>query len=271
LFVANSHQRKPKKRVNKRASGERLWFIAEHPLLASGVGAMFAIGIGAELTGASNLAALFYLAALAVLVVVFIRADLFRVSPQKAWIILSLSTLSLIVLWVAIRPDPPPSTTELARAIARELPTDRSSSGSASVPNASISPTKESTPEPRAFLDFEPEKLCAFFDKYNFAQAQDLIKPYLGKWMDADGTVLEVRHETFYPSAGDPSKMGITVWIESTRIYKGTGIAVFAMFDDPQGIERAKVLQNKERIKVRGQIQSVRSHLFSLQHSEIIE
>lgn len=87
LFVTNSRQRKKQKRAQQLASRERLWFIAEHPLLASGAGAMAAIGVGAELSGAPKLAALCYLAALGLLIIVFIRADLFRVAPKKAWII----------------------------------------------------------------------------------------------------------------------------------------------------------------------------------------
>lgn len=110
------------KRAQRRTSKERLWFIAEHPLLASGAGAMVAIGIGAELSGASKLAALCYLAALVLLIVVFIRAELFRVSAKKAWIILSVTAVVLTVLWVAIRPAPPLSASELAEEIRKQLP-----------------------------------------------------------------------------------------------------------------------------------------------------
>lgn len=120
--MANSRQRRKQKRAQQRTVREALWFIAEHPLLASGAGAMVAIGIGSELAGASMLAALCYIAALALLIVVFVRADLFRLDPRKAWGILVVSAICLFVLWLAIRPDPPLSMSELAKEIAKELP-----------------------------------------------------------------------------------------------------------------------------------------------------
>lgn len=83
---------------------------------------MAAIGIGAELSAAPKLAALCYIAALALLAVVFLRADLFRVAHIKAWTMLVATATLLIVLWFTIRSEPPPSAREIAKAIATELP-----------------------------------------------------------------------------------------------------------------------------------------------------
>lgn len=50
------------------------------------------------------------------------------------------------------------------------------------VSQSSISPSP--TTNRRELLDIDPEKLPAFFEKYNEAQVDDLLKPYIGKWME---------------------------------------------------------------------------------------
>ncbi len=84
---------------------------------------LMAIGVGTS--GWPGLAGTFYLAALLFLVLVFIRADLFRLSPQKAWGVLGLTAVVVIVLWVKIRPSPsapPLSISDLAKELARQMP-----------------------------------------------------------------------------------------------------------------------------------------------------
>ena len=72
--MGNSRQRRKQKRAQQRTVKERLWFIVEHPLLASGSGAMLLAGIAFEVSGWPILAAVFYIAAWLLLVVVFVRA-----------------------------------------------------------------------------------------------------------------------------------------------------------------------------------------------------
>lgn len=79
-------------------------------------------GIAVGISGWPVLAALFYVASLLLLVVVFIRADLFRVTPKIAWLSLGLSTVCIAVLWVALRPEPQLSMSELAKEMAIALP-----------------------------------------------------------------------------------------------------------------------------------------------------
>jgi hypothetical protein len=92
------------KRAKQRQNKERLWLTAEHSLLASGAGAMLITGIGTEITGWPRLAAVFYIAALLLLVVVFVRTDLFRLNPKTAWGVLVVTAIFETVLWVQLQP-----------------------------------------------------------------------------------------------------------------------------------------------------------------------
>lgn len=145
--MANSRQRRTARRTEEREAKTRLWIIAEHPLLASGAGAMFLAGIGTELGGAPKLAALFYLAAIALLVVVFIRANLFRANPKQALIILALTAVALVVLWITMRPSPPLSEKAIAIEVWKQAPQDAEQQQRA---KASSTPTADLRSELRA-------------------------------------------------------------------------------------------------------------------------
>ena len=67
---------------------------------------MLLAAVATEVGGALKLAAVFYAAAWLLLIVVFVRASLFRTNPKAAWSILGISLLLLTGLWVVLRPSP---------------------------------------------------------------------------------------------------------------------------------------------------------------------
>lgn len=124
----------------------------------------------------------------------------------------------------------------------------------------------------RQFLDIDPEKLFAFFEKYNDAQAEGLVRPYIGKWLEMQGRVTEVRNDDFWDKKNARFISGITVQMETARRdKKGSTVWTRAEFDEQRWIDRAFVLKKDEDIKVRGQIKYIFAHSFRLQHCEIIE
>src|ERR1051326_111331 len=131
-----------------------------------------------------------------------------------------------------------------------------------------IAKAQEQTP-----LDIAPEKLLGFFERYNHAQAEALVRPYLGKWMEVSGNVVEVRRERLISNESSQRITdGIEVTFETLTIKKAKStVAIYAMFEEQRWMDRAMVLKRNEGIRVRGQIKSVLSSSFSLEHCEIIE
>jgi len=122
------------------------------------------------------------------------------------------------------------------------------------------------------FLDIEPEKLFAFFDRYNDAQAEELVKPYIAKWTDVSGRVSKVDTELLPLRTGDKElRYGINVFIAGKRKDNRKNTSTQAIFDNPRWIERAKVLKRDEDITVRGQIKLIWGFGFYLEHCEIVE
>lgn len=123
----------------------------------------------------------------------------------------------------------------------------------------------------REFLDIDPEKLFEFFEKYNDAQAEGLVKPYIGKWMDIQGRVIEVRRDISFDKDVHPIP-GIKVTIGTGRRQdKKSYIFTQAYFDEQRWMDRAFVLKTNETIKVRGQLRNVFARGLVLEHCEIIE
>ena len=124
----------------------------------------------------------------------------------------------------------------------------------------------------REFLDIDPEKLFAFFEKYNDAQAEGLVRPYIGKWLEMQGRVTEVTSDDFWDKKNARFISGISVRMETARgDKKESTVWTRAEFDEQRWIDRAFVLKKDEDIKVRGQIKYIFARSFRLQHCEIIE
>lgn len=147
----------------------------------------------------------------------------------------------------------------------------------AATPEPNLSPSPAATQEAREFLDIDPEKLLDFFEKYNEAQADDLVKPYIGKWMETgSGVVVWVRNESIFPKGIKTVKeiingveVGFSIRGKKKRSPEGLTVVEF---DEQRWVDRARVLRPfKDTIKVRGQIRYIFSYGFSLQHCEIIE
>lgn len=126
----------------------------------------------------------------------------------------------------------------------------------------------------RIFLDIAPEKLLDFFEKYNEAQAENLIRPYMGTWVELSGTVIGVRREALLPQEGDRTlRYGVEVTFSGPRADRPkTRLVHRALFEEQRWMDRAVVLKpNEEHIKVRGTIKYVFFYGFYLEHCEIIE
>lgn len=116
--------------------------------------------------------------------------------------------------------------------------------------------TEERTP-----LDIDPEKLLAFFEKYNDVQAEELVGPYLYKWTEISGNVTAVHY----------AKDGLVVFLKGRRSDKRKQYEIQAMFEEQRWIDRAKVLKRNEKIRVRGQLMLVISDFVHLVSCEIVE
>lgn len=141
-------------------------------------------------------------------------------------------------------------------------------------PEPSASPSTTSTQEARVFLDIDPEKLLAFFDKYNAAQAETIVKPYIGKWLEISGRVSEVEQDVFMPPRGSNPGIVYGITVHMWTPYKAApkkSIGTQAEFWEQPWIDRATVLKRNEDIRVRGQIKTVFSVGFVLEHCEIVE
>lgn len=138
------------------------------------------------------------------------------------------------------------------------------------VPQAqpSVAQTAERIP-----LDIAPETLMDYFQKYNEAQAEGLIEPHIGKWIELSGKITGVRRAALVPGEGDRTlKYGIEVTFSSRRADRPKARVLHrALFDEQRWMDRAVVLQPKEDIKVRGPIKYVYFYGFYLEHCEIIE
>lgn len=138
--------------------------------------------------------------------------------------------------------------------------------------NQTLSVPSPSPSSERQILDIDPEKLVAFFDRYNNAQAEDLTKPYLGKWMEISGRVWEVSNELLPPRSDIQGiRYGIKVSIYKPRQGKKRILARL-MFEDAKWIERTRVLKpNAEDIKAFCQLKTVFEFGFILERCELIE
>lgn len=158
-------------------------------------------------------------------------------------------------------------TQQISSAISTALPTPTPSLGE--IPKIGASPSAATNG--REFLDIEPEKLFAFFEKYNDAQAEELVQPYIGKWLEMQGRVREVKRDVLRDKDFRPIP-NITVRMETARRdKKESSVWTTAVFDEKRWMDRAFVLKNDEDIRVRGQIKYIFAHSFRLEHCEIIE
>jgi hypothetical protein len=122
------------------------------------------------------------------------------------------------------------------------------------------------TNEERMLLDVKPEYLLGFFGKYNNAQAQKILEPYIGKWVQISGEVISVDPETpIFPSDAPRIKVMI-------RTRTSTRFTVFARFQGKRWVNRVEVLRPQgESITVFGQIADIAAFGLSLVKCEVVE
>jgi hypothetical protein len=186
-----------------------------------------------------------------------------KVDPARKRLRIAFLIVCALTLLTALgRQSSVPRTTTLVESL-RPVP----------VPVPSIA--DRSAVENREYLDIKREKLLEFFDKYNEAQSETLVKPYIGKWMEIPGRVRNVSREALPLSMQDgvPYKWGIKVILSTASGDKKklAHIVTQATFDDQRWMDRAAVLKRNEDIKIRGQIRLVFNSGFALDHCEIVE
>jgi hypothetical protein len=118
----------------------------------------------------------------------------------------------------------------------------------------------------RILLDVKPEYLLGFFNKYSTAQAQELVKTYLGKWVKISVEVADVSRDEILGKDQGPSVM-ITTKIPGPDKDFLTHCGV----EEQRWIDRALVLRRGERITVFGQITRIHERSFSLEKCEFVE
>ncbi len=133
--------------------------------------------------------------------------------------------------------------------------------------SASISPpsTAPNTTE-RIFIDITPEQLVGFYKKYNSAQADDLVKPYISQWVKVSGSVNDVNREKGFT---EPDTVRLSLAVEDANgwiVY-----AVLADFNDQRWMNRALVFRKDEKATVVGKIKRVMPSGMAVVNCEIVE
>jgi hypothetical protein len=202
-----------------------------------------------EIDGAWKTAAFVFLAAWAVLA--------FSIYVSNSWDnrrrVMSIGWLLAGVLlwgvWWAYLPVPPTS-----------------SSPNPSQPPVASSSVAPSSPETakRVFTDVDPHDLVVLYSKYSSAQADELTKSYIGKWITVTGRVSDVTRET---SRFEPASVRLSIYIEAPNKEPDTYVVV-AAFQDQASIDRALILRKNESVTISGQIKSVIQPGIVLENSE---
>lgn len=228
--------------------------LMEHPRWSGGGGLILSLIIAKqaldyEIDGAIKTAAFVFLLAWGALVLAVYISTFW--DKHRPWMI-ALSTVSAVVfffVWWAYLPLPPDTT--------RVVPTLSAASSQTSPP---LSPSTAQN-EQRVFTDITPEQLIGFYKKYNSAQADQIVKTYIGQPLKASGVVYDVER------IGDDVRMllmvkGMSGW---------THYAISARFDDQRWKDRAVVFDKGETVTVAGRILGVSETSVLLEHCEIIE
>ena len=131
--------------------------------------------------------------------------------------------------------------------------------------DASGDTKKNNEVEPRVFIDVQPAFLMSLFKKYNTIQAEEITKPYIGKWMQFSGVVTNVTRNVH-----DKSETA-TMSIRPDPYETENSYVVEAEFSDQRWIVRSSVMQRGEKVTVIGKIDQVIEPGIILRNSEIIE
>lgn len=115
---AKHHQRTATlKKLKRQQNRHRLWLVAEHPLMASGAGALLLAAVALELSRAVKIAAVLYICADLLLVIVFFRAGYLQHNRRTAAAILIVLAIVLLTTWKALLPAPALSSNGIAEQI----------------------------------------------------------------------------------------------------------------------------------------------------------
>lgn len=127
-------------------------------------------------------------------------------------------------------------------------------------------PNSEGSPilEKRIFIDITTERLTGFYRQYNEVQANEAVKPYLGKWMKVSGKVSNVVPDN------DESR-SLSISITPDPFVFETSHVIVARVSDPKWKPRASVLDKGEKVTVIGKLVRVVEPGVFLEECEIVE
>lgn len=139
---------------------------------------------------------------------------------------------------------------------------ERAASNSQPSPPALSSNTSSSD---KTVIEVDPAYLVGLYKKYNSAQADETVKPYLGKSTQVSGAVNDVYRQKI--DGRDAASVTIRV-----NKADGSGLYVaWADFTDDRWVSRALIFGRGERVTVVGKIYQVAESGISLGQCEIIE
>jgi hypothetical protein len=118
-------------------------------------------------------------------------------------------------------------------------------------------------PEPKV-INVTPDELVEFFEGHTSIQAQKLVAPYIGKWIEVSGLLGDVN-----PLAEDAAE--VTFRPESTMAGMPVGVVTVMSFRTKEWVDRLAVLKHKDPIAVQGKIREIRSLRVYLDDCELLD
>ncbi len=112
-------------------------------------------------------------------------------------------------------------------------------------------------PVPRTVIDVSPEYLMSLFKEHTSAEVKRLITPYIGKWMEVSGPVLDVSDHVSFS----------TVTIPAPASQSWTKVRMYFRQPDRSHIV---LLRPVTKVTVLGQIENVYNLQVELENCELI-
>ena len=104
-----------------------------------------------------------------------------------------------------------------------------------------------------------PAYLAKFYDDYTVVQADNMVAPYIGKWMSIEGPIGEIM------PAG-PNRILLAFANDDSAPYPHR-----MMTFDEKWFDRLSIMKRGEVVTVVGEIQKIEPHVVSLTNCELIE
>lgn len=119
---------------------------------------------------------------------------------------------------------------------------------------SSPSENRASSPEKEQVVDVEPQYLTGLFEKHTSIQAQELVKPFIGKWMNVSGPLgnaIPIRPTLVQVSFENPNAI-------AGPHYPRT--VVLMLCHGEERVDYVRLLKRGDMMKILGQIKEVGNH-----------